>query len=136
MSRLGPLVSVQNKFLASEAALAVKVFEIMSVLVEHFVKEPKIFIEIEKFNLGKEESERLTQLVTLLYHQKLLNRFLDYLEEEDKKVFLELVVAGTNENYLEFLHQKIGNLEEVVVSAITDIESQIMEDLTGLVEVK
>ena len=122
MSRLGPLVSVQNKFLASEAALAVKVFEIMSVLVEHFVKEPKIFIEIEKFNLGKEESERLTQLVTLLYHQKLLNRFLDYLEEEDKKVFLELVVAGTNENYLEFLHQKI--------------ESQIMEDLTGLVEVK
>src|SRR3990167_1433599 len=106
----------------------------MSILVRHFLKESKIFIEIE--NLGVEEGEKikLTEMVTLLYHQKLLNKVLEYLEEKDKQVFLELLLVGTGENYLEFLHQKISNLEEIVKEAIIIIEQQIMEDIKELKE--
>lgn len=106
----------------------------MSRLVKHFVKQPKIYLEIDKLTLGVAERNKLTELVTLLYHQKLLNKFLEYLEEEDKKIFLELLVVGSDANYLEFLHQRIVNLEQVVEGAIIEIEQQIMEDLTDIVE--
>ena len=107
----------------------------MSILVRHFIKEPKIFLEIEKLDVEKHEKSKLIEMVTLLYHQKLLNKVLEYLEEKDKQVFLELLLVGTGENYLEFLHQKIANLEEVVEEAIIVIEQQIMEDLKELKEV-
>lgn len=106
----------------------------MSTLVKHFIKNPKIYLEIQKFELEQSEKNNLTDLVTLLYHQKLLNKFLEQLEEEDKKVFLELVLLSSDENYLEFLHQKIVNLEEVVVEAIGEIEEQILEDFRELIK--
>ncbi len=106
----------------------------MSILVRHFIKEPKIFIEIGKLDVEEQEKVKLTEIVTLLYHQKLLNRVLEYLEEKDKQVFLELLVIGTGENYLEFLHQKIANLEEIVKEAIVGIEEQIMEDFREIKE--
>ena len=106
----------------------------MSILVKHFIKEPKIFIEINKLKVEESEKVKLTEMVTLLYHQKLLNKVLEYLEEKDKQVFLELLIVGTGENYLEFLHQKITNLEEVVKEAIIVIEQQLMEDIKELKE--
>ena len=106
----------------------------MSILVRHFLKESKIFIEIEKLDVEEHEKNKLTEMVTLLYHQKLLNKVLEYLQEKDKQVFLELLVVGTGENYLEFLHQKIANLEEVVREAIVGIEEQIIEDFKELKE--
>lgn len=104
----------------------------MSLLVSHFVGKPKILLEIEKLDFEEHEENRLTELVTLLYHQKLLNRFLDNLIEEDKKIFLELMMTNTNEVYLQFLHQKIANLEEIVSSAVDEVEKQIQQDLESL----
>lgn len=106
----------------------------MSILVKHFIKEPKIYLEIEKLGLTSEEKFSLTQSVTLLYHQKLLNKLLEYLEEEDKKIFLELLIVGGEENYLEFLHQKIMNLEEIVKNAVEEIEKHLLKDFRSLEE--
>ncbi len=101
----------------------------MSKLVKHFIKEPKVLIRVRALDISDEESSRLVELVTLLYHQKLLNQFLEHLEEEDKKIFLELVIAETDGNYLEFLHQRISNLEEIVEKAMLEIDDQISQDL-------
>ncbi len=101
----------------------------MSRLVKHFVKNPKVLVKIETLDLTKGEKNKLTDLAILLYHQKLLNRLLDYLEEEDRKVFLELLVTAEEDRYLEFLHEKITNLEAVVEVAILQIEEQIEADL-------
>lgn len=102
----------------------------MSVLVRHLVKNPKILLEIKKLNLAEYEENELMQMVTLLYHQKLLNRLLEFLEEEDKKIFLELLISTTEQNYLEFLHLRIANLEQIVEQAIIEIEEQISTDLS------
>lgn len=106
----------------------------MSVIVRHFVKEPKVLIHIESLDLSQAEKDHLQEMAILLYHQKLLNRFLEYLQEEDKKVFLEMVLNRLDENYLEFLHQRIENLEAVVSTAIVEIEQQILEDIDSLVK--
>ncbi len=106
----------------------------MSLLVKHFVGRPKILLEIESLGLDDSGKKELENLITLLYHQKLLNCFLEYLAEEDKKIFMELVVSGTNEVYLEFLHQKIEKIEEIVESAVVEIEKQIVEHLESLVK--
>lgn len=101
----------------------------MSILVRHFVKKPKIYLEIEKLDLDVAEKNNLTETVTLLYHQNLLNKLLEYLEETDKKIFLELLIVGGESNYLEFLRQKIHNLETIVEYAVSEIEDKLYEDL-------
>ncbi len=56
----------------------------MSILVKHFIENPKAIVALEEFSLTKAEKEKLTQAVILLYHQKLLSKFLEKLEKTDK----------------------------------------------------
>lgn len=59
----------------------------MSLLVKHFIGQPKLLLEVKDLGLEASEREELEGLITLLYHQKLLNRLLEYLEESDKRIF-------------------------------------------------
>lgn len=106
----------------------------MSRLVKNLVKNPKVLVEIQSLELSKKEKEKLTELASLLYHQKLLNRVLDYLEEEDKKIFLEMLVSENDDKYLLFLHERIENLENIVEVAVLEIEEQISKDLKEFIE--
>jgi len=104
----------------------------MSLLVKHFVTNPKILVTIEALSLSPEEKDKLTEIATLVYHQKLLNKFLDHLAEEDKRTFVEKVLADPKEDSLNFLHEKIENIERVVEEAIFEIEEKLLEEIESL----
>ncbi len=108
----------------------------MSKLVRHLVKNPKVLIEIQNLKISKQEKEKLTEMAILIYHQKLLNRILDYLEEQDKELFLELFFSGEDQTYLQFLHEKIMDLENIIEVAILEIEGQILTDIKELAQGK
>ncbi|HEY4694487.1 MAG TPA: hypothetical protein VIH52_00820 [Candidatus Nanoarchaeia archaeon] len=104
----------------------------MSLLVKHFVAEPKAIIALQTLELSSEERQKLAEAITLLYHQKLLNRFLEVLSEVDRKIFMEAFLDGTQERSFEFLHEKINNIELVVEEALKEIEEQILADFEEL----
>ena len=63
-----------------------------------------------------------------------MNKFLDKLAEEDKKIFIEKVLANPKEDSLNFLHEKIENIEKVVEEAVFEIEGKLLEDIRALKE--
>ncbi len=106
----------------------------MSILVKHFVTNPRVLMDIEGLSLDQEEKNKLTEIATLIYHQKLLNKFLDELIEEDKKIFIDKVLTDSKEDSLNFLYEKIENIEKVVEKAIFEIETKLLEDIRALKE--
>jgi len=106
----------------------------MSLLVKHFVANPKVLFYINDLELSEEEKSKLIELTTLLYHQKLLNKFLDRLEQEDKKIFMEKILVESQESSLDFLHEKIEDIEKVVEEAIFEIEEKLMKEIKSIME--
>ncbi len=104
----------------------------MSILVKHFVLEPKVLLTISELRLEKDEKEKLTEIALLVYHQKLLNKFLDKLAEADKRIFMEKLLSGPQEESIEFLHEKIVGIEKVVDEAIFEIETILLADIAAL----
>lgn len=104
----------------------------MSLLVKHFVKEPKILVKVHSLTITDEEKQKLTESIVLLYHQQLLNRFLDKLDEVGKKAFLDLHLSSSHEETIGFITQRIENIEAVVQEAIFEIDEKIVEDLQSL----
>lgn len=104
----------------------------MSFLVKHFVINPKAIIALEEFDLNEEEKIKLTDAVILLYHQKLLTKFLEKLEKTDKELFLESFMNEPQEKAISFLRERITDIEAVVEEAIAEIEEQILNDFMEL----
>lgn len=104
----------------------------MSIIVRHFVKDPKAFTALGQLKLEESEKEKLTQVITLLYHQKLLNRFLEKLQEEDKRLLIESVMSENHDTTIAFLREKIEDIEQVVSESIIEIEDQVLSDLNEL----
>lgn len=104
----------------------------MSILVKHFVKKSLAIEKLNSSTLSQVEKEKLTSVLVLIYHQKLLNRLLDYLEEEDKQNFLQLLAAEKSLETVEFLHQKIERLEDIVEVALIEIEQELLIELAEL----
>ena len=108
----------------------------MSILVKHFVNNPKVVLEINELPLSEEEKIKLTETVILLYHQNLLSKFLEKLEAEDKKLLLEKLLQDSQTEAITFLREKIMNIESVVSDAIVELEEQILNDLASVEEKK
>jgi len=108
----------------------------MSILVKHFVNNPRIVLEIDKLSLSEEEKIRLTETIILLYHQKLLGKFLEYLEADDKKLLMHTLLQDSQSEAINLLREKIANIEEVVNDAIDELEEQILKDLENVKENK
>lgn len=104
----------------------------MSLLVKHFVKEPKILVQITSLEISEAEKQKLTESIILLYHQQLLNKFLEKLDETSKKAFLELHLSASHEETISFLQEKIDGIENIVERAIEEIDNKIAQDLESL----
>jgi hypothetical protein len=104
----------------------------MSLLVKHFVARPKAIEALERLEVSSEEKQQLAEMITLIYHQKLLNRFLEALSEEDKRLFMETFLGSYQEKSFTFLREKIVNIESIVEIALAEIEQKILEDFEEL----
>lgn len=101
----------------------------MSLLVKHFVKNSKTLEKLQSSALAEQEKMKLAEIIVLIYHQKLLNRFLDNLEEEDRRMFLELLAGEKSLETVEFLHWKIEKIENLVEFALLEVEQELIADI-------
>lgn len=100
----------------------------MSILVKHFVINPRAVSKVLELEVSQLEKQKLTEAVVLLYHQKLLTIFLENLVEADKKLFLELLLNNSQKETISLLREKIANIEQVVQDSIVELEEQILKD--------
>lgn len=101
----------------------------MSILVKHFVNNPRVVLAINELTLTEEEKVKLTETVVLLYHQKLLSKFLEKLVEEDRRLLMDKLLQESQTEAISLLREKIINIEDVVNEAILELEEQILNDL-------
>lgn len=100
----------------------------MSILVKHFIVNPKAITKVFELSVSEEEKQKLTETIILLYHQKLLTVFLENLVENDKKLFLESLLTDSHEETISLLRNKIENIEKVVEESIYDLEEKLLKD--------
>ena len=101
----------------------------MSILVKEFIKNPKAFVLLDSLELEKDEKAKAKDLLTMIYHQQLLNRLLEELSEENKQLFFEKHLTGEEGEAITFLRQKIEKIENVVEKALSEIDEKIIQDL-------
>jgi hypothetical protein len=104
----------------------------LSALVKRYVKNPKVLLRIQNLDITPLEKEKLTEVIGLIYHQKLLNELLLRLDEESKRLFLEKHFSENQNEALSFLEEQIEDIEDVVEKALIEIEEKLLEDLEGL----
>lgn len=104
----------------------------MSIIVKHFVKKSKTLESLQKSKLEETEKAKLAEIIVLIYHQKLLNRFLDNLNEDDKRILLEMLSQERSAESVDFLHEKIEKIESVVELALLETEDELALDLEEL----
>lgn len=108
----------------------------MSLLVKHFIATPKAIEVLVNLNLNQNEKQELAETTLLIYHQQLLNKFLEILEQEDRKIFMDNLLSEDQEKAFEFLHEKIQGIEQVVEQAVAEIEEKLLNDFALLEDSK
>lgn len=63
---------------------------------------------------------------------RLIDIILGKLEERDKELFLEQLHRNTPEVFIEFLREKIQDIEVVLSETAKDLESEIIKDIRSL----
>lgn len=89
-------------------------------------------IKIGSLGLEPEEKEALGQLVEETVHFRVLTIILDSLPQESHEEFLDSFhQAPHEENLLEYLKEKIEDIEEKIKGEIGELEKSLLEELTG-----
>lgn len=89
-----------------------------------------LLIEMESLNLSQEEREHLSELIDSSLHHTILDQILSNLNEEDKRVFLmRLSKNPEDETLLEFLNQKVENIEDGIKKVSDELIAKMHKDL-------
>lgn len=97
----------------------------MSILVKTFIKEPKAILKLQKFEMSEVEKNKIAEIITLIYHQQLLNHLLARLDFEGKQLFLEKHLTGNQEEAISFLQERVVDIEKIVEIAVAEIEEKL-----------
>lgn len=97
---------------------------------DHLIEFEEIEIELTKFKLAGQEKEEIHQLIEESVHYRVMRRILDHLPAEHHQEFLERFhEAPYHEGVLEFLKEKVENIEELIKEEIASLKKELLEDL-------
>jgi|SRR3989344_2301604 len=91
---------------------------------------------LDELDLSAGEKAHLANLVDSSLHSAILDEILSNLSPEDKKLFLEkLETEKDHDKILEFLNEKIDNVEDRVKKVSDQLITELHEDLKQAKEV-
>ena len=91
---------------------------------------------LDELDLSAGEKAHLANLVDSSLHSAILDEILSNLSPEDKKLFLEkLETEKDHDKILEFLNEKIDNVEDRVKKVSDQLITELNEDLKQAKEV-
>lgn len=99
----------------------------------HFYSEivemDSFYLEIDDLSMSEEEKEQIKKLINSSLHHTILDAILSELSEDDKKVFLDHVFSGRNDEVWNHLNQRIEKIEEKIKKTAEDLKEKIREDI-------
>ena len=102
----------------------------MTYFYSKYIIIEDLITELHEMNLSQEERHHLAALVDSQLHHAILDEILSSLNPEDKKVFLEeLSKDPENEKLMDFLSEKIENIEEKIRTVSDALVKQLHSDV-------
>ncbi len=102
----------------------------MSFFYQKYIVIESLADELNKLDLSDEEKIHLSSLVDTSLHHAILDEILSNLNPSDKRVFLQkLNEDPENEELIEFLDEKIDNIEDKIRKVSGDLVKEMHEDI-------
>ena len=95
----------------------------------HLIETTDITLELGEMNLTSEERVHLLSLVEANIHSSVINTVLSGLDEENKKIFLENLLANYHEKTWKHLKEKSKNIEEKIIKSVEDLKKELYKDI-------
>lgn len=93
--------------------------------------------QLHSLELSEEEKVHLAALIDSSLHHTILDEVLNNLNEEDKKLFLKLLAKEEeHEKIMEFLNNKVENVEDKIKKVADDLVVEIHKDIKQAKEIK
>lgn len=101
------------------------------IFYDHLVEIEEVFIELDKFELTKEEKEEFVALIDETLHQQLLNVILSNLPTELQEMFLDqFYKAPYRPELLDFVKEKATiDIEKTIREEALKIKKEILADI-------
>ncbi|OGY30464.1 MAG: hypothetical protein A3F35_03440 [Candidatus Woykebacteria bacterium RIFCSPHIGHO2_12_FULL_45_10] len=97
----------------------------MIIFYELFANKENIEAKLNQLNLAEHERKHLLELLRKIYQQHLLAGILDLLGEEDQAVFLEKFYYGPELSVVNYLRERIEDLDVKISKLVSDLEIEI-----------
>ncbi len=94
-----------------------------------YINTESILIEMNDLNLSNTERQHLASLVDSSMHHAILDEILSNLNSQDKKIFLQKVQSGDEEEIVDFLNKQVDNIEDKIKAVSEKLVKELHEDL-------
>lgn len=96
----------------------------------HIVEIESVLVSLDELELSDEQKKHLASLIDSTIHKTILDVILSKLSGEDKKQFLyQLNQNPGDRKLMEFLSQRIDNIEMEIKKVVKDLKNELHEDL-------
>ena len=101
----------------------------MTLFYTHLIEIESIIVELDKMDLSKEEKLYLTELIDQSLHHTILDAIFSELSEQDKRIFVNHLHEGKQEQIWKFLNEKIDGVEDKIKAAADGLKKELHKDL-------
>lgn len=109
----------------------------MTYFFTRFIVINQLIEELDTIDLSNEEKTHLSGLIDSSIHHAILDEILSNLNEEDKKIFLKKLHEKTSDDeILEFLNQKVENIEEKIKNVTKELVKEMHKDIKQAKKIK
>lgn len=95
----------------------------------HIVAVDTLYIALDNLSISDSEKEHLKHLIDSSLYHTILDAILSELTDEDKHVFLNHVATEDHEKTMEFLQNRITNIEDKIRKTADDLMKELHEDI-------
>lgn len=102
----------------------------MSTILARYINIESIYAEISNLDLDEGQRVHLVKLIDSSLHHAILDEILSNLDSEDKNKFLKMLAEDPkNEKIVNFLNEKIENIEERIKKVADDLSEEMKKDI-------
>lgn len=95
-----------------------------------YIQIEQVLEELHELDLSNEERHHLASLFDSTLHNAILDEILSNLSERDKKLFIDEVNKDPqNEKLMDFLSERVENIEEKIKKVADDLVAEMHEDV-------
>jgi F0F1-type ATP synthase delta subunit len=102
----------------------------MKLFYSHLIQIETLVEELDTMNLSDEQKKHLAMLVDSTMQHTILDEILSHLTTSDKKLFLQKLHKNPeDQELLDFLNQRVENIEHKIQKTAHELTLQLHEDI-------